>query len=79
MIYLLVRLKMKLIENMLNLISFDPKDVPVVCLHFLITLFLECFQHTISKCGLEPDLRKVVRIMLFLNILPEVFGHLTII
>lgn len=75
-IYSLMRLQMEVVENIIDLISFDPKDIPLVSFHLLVAPFPEGFKHTVPKAGLEFDLRKVGRIVLFLDILPEVFRHL---
>lgn len=71
----LMRLQMEVVKNVIDLISFDPKDVPLVSFNLLVAPFPEGFQHTVPKAGLEFDLRKVGCVVLFLDIFPEVFRH----
>ena len=43
MIYALMRLQMTMVHDVVDLVSFDPKDVPVISLHLLVTSFPEGF------------------------------------
>ena len=67
---------MTMVHNVVNLVSLDPQDVPVIPLDLLVASFSEGFQNTITESGLELNLRKVGSIMIFFNVLSKVFGHL---
>jgi hypothetical protein len=60
------------IENIVNLISLNPEDVPVVSLCLFVSSLPECFEDTVSERGLELDLTEVVHVMILLYILSKI-------
>jgi len=67
---------MIVVKYIVDLISFDPQNVPIITFNFFISFLSESIKHAISKSCFEFDLRWVSWIMLFLYILSEIFRHL---
>ena len=56
MINFLVGLQMLMTHDVVDLISLDPQDIPVVAFHFLVALLPEGIEHAISERRLELNL-----------------------
>ena len=69
---------MVVVQDVVDLVTLDPKDVPVVALRFLVALLAEGVEHTIPEGRLELDVRRVRGVVLFLDVLAEVLRHLSI-
>jgi hypothetical protein len=75
MVNALMRLQMRMVQNIVNLVSLDPQDVPLVIFNFFVTSLSECFKHTISEVCLESDMTEMCIIMILFDILSEVLRH----
>lgn len=75
MIDLLVSLQMVMIQDVVDLITLHPEDVPIIALCFLVALLAEGVEHTVPEGGLELDVGRVLGVILFLDVLAEVFRH----
>ena len=75
MVNALMRLQMRMVQNIVNLVSLDPQDVPLVIFNFFVTSLSECLKHTISEVCLESDITEMCIIMVLFDILSEVLRH----
>lgn len=72
----LMRLQMSVVENVVNLISFNPKNIPVITLCFFVSSLSEGLQHAVSERCLEFYLTEVVHVVVLLNVFSKILRHL---
>ena len=75
MVNLLVRLKMVVVEDVIDLVALDPENIPIIAFSLLVALLSECVKNTVPECCLELDVRWMLRVVFFLDVLAEVLGH----
>ena len=66
---------MSVVKNIVNLVSFNPKDIPVVTLSFFVSALSEGLEDTVPKRGFEFDLTEVVHVVIFLDVFSEILRH----
>lgn len=71
----LVRLQVVVVENVVDLVSLHPENVPVVVFHLFVALLAQSFQHTVPKGSLELNLRGMGWVVLFFYVFSEVVRH----
>lgn len=72
----LVRLQVIVTQHVIDLVSVDPENIPVVALDLTVPLLPQGVEHTVSETGPELDGRVVRGVVLLLNILSKVLRHL---
>ena len=72
----LMRLQMSVVKNVVYLISFNPKNVPVVTLCLFVSSLSEGLKHAVPERCLEFDLTEVVDVVVLLNVFSKIFRHL---
>jgi hypothetical protein len=75
MINLLMRLKMVVIEDVIDLVALYPKNIPIITFSLLVALLPKRVKHTVPESRLELDMRWMLRVVFFLDVLAEVLGH----
>ena len=66
---------MIVIQDVVYLVPFNPKDVPIVTLSFLVTFLAEGVKYAVPERSLKLDVRWMRGVVLFLDVLAEVLRH----
>lgn len=68
----LIRLQVKVIQNLVNAVSLHPENVPVFALHLSPASLLQGVQNAVSEGSLELHLAVVLRVVVFLYVFTEI-------
>ena len=66
---------MRMIQDVVDLVSLDPQDVPSIVLHLFVPSLSERLKDTVSERSLEPNVAEMCGVMVLFDIFPEVFRH----
>ena len=72
----LMRLQMSVVKNIVNLIPFNPKNIPIITLCLFVSSLSEGLKHTVSERGLEFDLTEMVHVVVLLDVFSKILRHL---